>query len=153
LALPPVIAPECVFASGSLAGRPVALASSGEALELPYVHARQPILAVRGRWADPRVAGNTGVTQGVYVRPILVNPWAYLISSSDGPVAGDQDIDVARHALEQPQRGEVVLDRVRPLRQLAHSPQDPTIQPTPTRSPTACRETPEPTAATTPVNP
>ena len=46
----------------SLAGRPVALASSGEALELPFVHARQPILAVRGRWADPRVAGNMGVT-------------------------------------------------------------------------------------------
>ena len=44
-------------ASGSLVGRRVALASSGEALELPFVHARQPIFAVRGRWADPRVAG------------------------------------------------------------------------------------------------
>jgi hypothetical protein len=51
--------------TGSLAGRPVALASPGEALELPCVHATQPILAVRGRWADPRVAGNMGVTQGV----------------------------------------------------------------------------------------
>src|SRR6266545_7479012 len=65
-------------ASGSLAGRRVALASSGEALELPFVHARQPILAVRGRWADPRVAGSTGVTQGVHVRAILVDPCAYL---------------------------------------------------------------------------
>ena len=86
---------------GLLAGRPVALASSGEALELPCVHAGQPILAVRGRWADPRVAGNMGVTQGVHVRPILVDPCVYLISSADGPVAGDEDIDVfARHALE-----------------------------------------------------
>jgi hypothetical protein len=75
-------------ASGSLAGRPVALASSGEALELPFVHARQPIFAVRGRWADPRVVRNTGVTQGVHVRPILVDPCVYLISSADGPVAG-----------------------------------------------------------------
>jgi hypothetical protein len=73
-------------ASGSLAGRPVALASSGEALELPFVHAGQPILAERGRWADPRVAGNTGVTQGMHVRPILVDPCAYLISVA--PLAG-----------------------------------------------------------------
>ena len=85
----------CV-AHRSLAGRPVALASSGEALELPCVHARQPILAVRGRWADPRVAENMGVTQGVHVRPILVDPCAYLISSADGPVAGDEDIDGRR---------------------------------------------------------
>lgn len=34
------------------------------------------------------------VTQGVHVRPILVNPSVYLISSADGPVAGDDDIDV-----------------------------------------------------------
>jgi Pyridoxine 5'-phosphate oxidase C-terminal dimerisation region len=53
-----------------------------------------------------------GVTQGVPVRAILVDPCAYLISSADGPVAGDEDIDVARRALEQPQRGGVVLDRV-----------------------------------------
>ena len=52
-----------------------------------------------------------GVTQGVRVRPILVDPCVYLISFADGPVAGDEDIDVARHALEQPQRGKVVLDR------------------------------------------
>jgi hypothetical protein len=30
-------------------------------------------------------------------------------------VAGDEDINVIRHALEQAQRGEVVLDRVRGL--------------------------------------
>jgi len=35
-------------ASGSLAGRPVALASLGEALELPFMHAGQPILAECG---------------------------------------------------------------------------------------------------------
>jgi hypothetical protein len=53
--------------SSESAGRPVALASLGEALELPFVHAGQPILALRGRWADPRFAGNMGVTQGVHV--------------------------------------------------------------------------------------
>ena len=57
-------------------------------------------------------------TQGVHVRPILVDPWVYLISSADGPVAGDQDIDVIRHALEQPQRSELVLDRVRSVVQV-----------------------------------
>ena len=35
-----------------------------------------------------------------------------------------RDIDVARHALEQPQRGEVVLDRVRGLVQAEHRNQD-----------------------------
>jgi hypothetical protein len=80
------------------------------------VHVRQPFLAVRGRWANPRVAGNTGVTQGVHVRPILVDPCVYLISSADGPVAGNEDIDVAPRALEQPQPGEVVLDRGRRCR-------------------------------------
>jgi hypothetical protein len=108
----------------SLSGRPVALSSSGEALELPCVHARQPILAVRGRWADPRVAGDTGVTQGMHVGAILVDPCVYLISSADGPVAGDEDIDVARHAFEQPQRGEVVLDRVSGVVQVEHRNQD-----------------------------
>ena len=108
----------------SLAGRPVTLSSSGEVLELPCVHAGQPILAVRGRWADPRVAGNTGVTQGMHVGAILVDPCVYLISSAGGPVAGDEDIDVARHALEQPQRGEVVLDRVSGVVQVEHRNQD-----------------------------
>ena len=65
-----------------------------------------------------------GVTQGVHVRPILVDPCVYLISSADGPVAGDEDIDVARHALEQPQRGEVVLDRVSGVVQVEHRDQD-----------------------------
>ena len=54
----------------------------------------------RGRWADPRVAENNGVTQGVHVRPILLDPCVYLISAADGPVAGDDDIDVVRRALE-----------------------------------------------------
>jgi hypothetical protein len=106
----------------SLAGRPVALASLGETLELPCVHARQPIVC--GRWADPRVAGNMGVTQGVHIRPILVDPCVYLIRSTDGPVAGDDDIDVARHALEQPQGGEVVLDRVSGVVQVEQRNQD-----------------------------
>jgi hypothetical protein len=53
------------------------------------------------------------VTQGAHVRPILVDPCVYLISSADGPVTWDEDIDVARHAIEQPQRGEAVPDRVR----------------------------------------
>src|SRR5215471_20870025 len=76
------------------------------------MHAGQPILAERGRWADPRVAGSTGVTQGMHVRAVLFDPCAYLISAADGPVTRDEDIDVVRRALEQPQRGEVVLDRV-----------------------------------------
>jgi hypothetical protein len=108
----------------SLAGRSVAFASSGEELELPCVHAAHPVPAGHGRRADPRVAGNTGVTQSVHVRPILVDPCAYLISSADGPVAGDEDIDIARHALEQPQRGEIVLDRVSGIVQVEHRNQD-----------------------------
>ena len=74
------------------------------------MHAGHPI--ERGRWANPRVVRSTGVTQGMQVRAILVDPCGYLISSADGPVTGDEDIDVARRALEQPQRGEVVVDRV-----------------------------------------
>lgn len=111
-------------ASGSLAGHPVALASSGEALGLPVVDIAYPLPAGLSRWADPRVTGNMGVTQGVHVRPILVDACAYLISSADGPVAGDEDIDVVRRALEQPQRGEVVLDRVRGVVQVEHRNQD-----------------------------
>ena len=65
-----------------------------------------------------------GVTQGVHVRAILVDPCVYLISSADGPVAGDEDIDVVRRALEQPQRGEVVLDRVSGVVQVEHRNQD-----------------------------
>jgi hypothetical protein len=65
----------CV-ASGSLAGRPVALASLGEALELPCVHVAHPFPAMLGRWADPRVVGNTAVTQGIHVRAVLFDPCA-----------------------------------------------------------------------------
>ena len=77
---------------------------------MPFVHARHPV--VWGRRADPRVADNLGVTQGVHVCEILVDPCGYLICSADGPVAGDEDIDVVGDALEQPQRGKVVIDRV-----------------------------------------
>ena len=42
--------------SGSLSGRSAALASLGEAPELPFVHAGHPVPADLGRWADPRVA-------------------------------------------------------------------------------------------------
>ena len=65
-----------------LAGRPVALAPSGEALELLFMHARQPILAIR-RWAEPWIIDDIGVTQGVHVRPILVDPCGYLIRPTD----------------------------------------------------------------------
>jgi hypothetical protein len=52
------------------------------------------------------------VTQGMHVRAILFDPCAYLISSADGPVTGDEDINVVRHALEQSQPNEVVLNRI-----------------------------------------
>ena len=65
-----------------------------------------------------------GVTQGLHIRPILVDPCLHLISSADGPVAGDEDLDVARHGLEQPQRGEVVLDRVSCAVHVEHRDQD-----------------------------
>src|SRR5262245_4328099 len=87
------------------------------------MHVGQPILAERGRWADPRVAESATVTQGMHVRAILFDPCAYLISSANGPVTRDDDIDVARHALDQPQRGKVVLDRVSGV-QAEHRNQD-----------------------------
>ena len=49
----------------------------------------------------------------MHVRAIQFDPCAYLVSSADGPVTGDEDIDLIRHALEQTQPIEVVLDRVR----------------------------------------
>ena len=110
-------------ASGSSSGRPVAGSASGEVLELPFVHAGQPI-AERGRWAEPRVAENIGVTQGLQIRPVPADPCVDLISSADGPVAGDDDIDVARRALEQAQRGQVVLDRVSGAVQVEQRNQD-----------------------------
>ena len=91
---------------------------------MPCVHAAHPFPAGLGRWADPRVAGIIGVTQGVHIRAILVDPCAYLISSADGSVAGDDDIDVVRRVFEQLQRGEVVLDRVRGVVQVEHRNQD-----------------------------
>jgi len=39
-------------------------------------------------------------------------------------VARNEDIDLARHALQQPQRGEVVLDRVSCVVQVEHRNQD-----------------------------
>ena len=69
---------------------------------MSFVHARHPV--AWGRWADPRIADNLGVTHGVQVRPILFDPSAYLTSSADGPVAGDDDVDFVRHALEQQRR-------------------------------------------------
>ncbi len=90
-------------ASGSLAGRRVAFDSFGEALGLPVVHIAYPLPAGLGRWADPRVVGTTAVTQGLHVRAVLFDPCAYLISSADGPVTRDEDINVVRHALQQPQ--------------------------------------------------
>ncbi len=79
---------------------------------MPLVHAGQPILAERGQWADARVIGSVAVTQGMHVRAIQIDPCAYLISSADGPVAGDDNLNVVRHALEQPQPNEVVLNGI-----------------------------------------
>src|SRR5687768_10863835 len=83
-----------------LAGRRVAFASFGEALGLPCVHIAYPFPAGLGRGADPRVIGSMAVTQGMHVRAVLFDPCMYLTSSADGPVAGDDDIDVVRHVLE-----------------------------------------------------
>ena len=79
---------------------------------MPGVHIAYPLPAGLGRWADPRVVGIIAVTQGLHVRAVLFDPCAYLISSADGPVTRDEDINVVRHALQQPQPDEVVLDRV-----------------------------------------
>src|SRR5437867_1216349 len=46
-----------------------------------------------------------------------------MVSSADGPVTRDEHIDVVRHALEQPQRSEVVIDRVSGV-QVEHRNQD-----------------------------
>jgi AcrR family transcriptional regulator len=113
----------CFLALASRVAGCLLSASFGQALDLPRVHARQEILAVR-RWAEPRVVGNAGVAHGVHVRPILADPCARLIGSGGGPVAGDEDIDVIRRALEQLQRGEVVLDRVGGVVQVEHRNQE-----------------------------
>ena len=52
------------------------------------------------------------VTQGLHVCAIQFDPCAHLISSADGPVTWDENINVVRHALKQPQPNEVVLNRI-----------------------------------------
>jgi hypothetical protein len=47
--------------------------------------------------------GEHGRHAGMHVRAILFDPCVYLISSADGPVTGDEDINVVRHVLEQSQ--------------------------------------------------
>ena len=84
---------------------------------------RAAAVAIHTRWAaNPcrtwpmgRCAGHRGhtVTQGMHVRAIQFDPSAYLVSSADGSVTGDEDINVVRHALKQPQPNEVVLNRIR----------------------------------------
>jgi hypothetical protein len=68
----------------------------------PFLSAANPIASRAFR----RARSFARATQGLDVRPILVDRCAYLLGPADRPVAGDEDIDVARHALEQPQRGE-----------------------------------------------
>src|SRR5690348_14478571 len=74
------------------------------------MHAGQPLLVLRCR--EARVVRTTAVTQGLHIRAVLFDPCAQLISVADGSVTGEKDLDVIRHALEQLQRGEVVLNRV-----------------------------------------
>src|SRR5258708_2546435 len=73
-----------------------------------------------GRGAARGVSRRPAVRKGCTVRRSWVVRWASLISSADGPVAGEEDMAVARHALDQPQRGEVVLDRVSGVVQVKH---------------------------------
>lgn len=77
-------------------------------------------------WSPGRaaVAENVGVTQSLHVRPILLDPCAYLIGSVNGPVAGDDDIGGVCRGLEQPQRDEVVLDRINRVIQVEQRNQD-----------------------------
>src|SRR6266508_4468053 len=77
------------------------------------MHAGQPILAERGRWADPRVAGDTGVTQGMNLmlddpdlRAIPWNPRSF------GGQAGNEAEQVQRYLLgdvRRYQRGDAGL--------------------------------------------
>jgi hypothetical protein len=87
------------------------------------MHAGQPILAERGRWPT-RGSPGTPASRRACTYAIQFDPCAYLISSADGPVTGDEDIDVACHAIEQPQRGDVVLDRVSGVVQVEQRNQD-----------------------------
>ena len=51
---------------------------------MPFGHRGQPVRAVGGRRADPRVVGKTAVLQGLHVRPVLRDPDADLIGSGAG---------------------------------------------------------------------
>ncbi len=65
-------------------------------------------------WGES-IRGSTGVRavpQGVHVRAIQGDPFADLISSADGPVTGDDNVDLIGHVLECPQPDEVLADRV-----------------------------------------
>ena len=64
------------------------------------MHAGQPILAERSRWAEPRIVGNTAVTQGLHISAILFDPCPYLVSPADGPVTWDDDSEIVCHAFE-----------------------------------------------------
>ncbi|SDP78968.1 hypothetical protein SAMN04487914_14011 [Arthrobacter sp. ok909] len=107
-----------------LAGRTAAGPSFGETLVLPCVNVAHPFPTLLSRGADARVARITCVTQGVHICPILIDPCVDLVRFSDGPVPGDDDIDDTGHALQQVQRGEVILDRVSGVAQVEHWNQD-----------------------------
>jgi hypothetical protein len=53
--------------------------------------------------------------QGRHVRPIQCDSRRELRSPADGAVTGDDDLDVVGHALEQLERAEIVLERIRGL--------------------------------------
>jgi hypothetical protein len=53
-----------------------------------------------------------GVAEAVHVRPVEGDPRTDLPGPGDRSVSGNEDIDVHCYALQQGQRGEVVLDRV-----------------------------------------
>jgi hypothetical protein len=71
------------------------------------VHAGHPVPAVFGWWPNPRIAKQLVRAQGVHVGPVLVYSCACLISVAGGPVAGDDYLDISRHALEESESGEV----------------------------------------------
>lgn len=81
------------------------------------------ILELAGDMVDIREAGRAREEMRA-TGQVPVDPCMYLISSADGPVTGDDDIDIAGHALEQSQRGEVVPDRVSGVVQVEHRDQD-----------------------------
>ena len=84
------------------------------------MHVRHPFPAVPGRGADPRVVGVVAVAQRFDVGAVQLDPPPDLDASADRSVAGDEDIDVARHRLEQPQGRQVVLDRVGGVVEVEH---------------------------------